>query len=115
MNRIVKQIRELAGLTQEQFARELGTTAVSINRWETGKTSLNNLAQKQLYTFCKEHSLNVGEMIVKDYSYANTDDDFVLYHASRTGIDGEISPRSRSECDFGKGFYMGTKADISMR
>ena len=32
----------------------------------------------------------------------------VFYHASRSGIIGSIQPVSRSRCDFGKGFYMGT-------
>lgn len=31
-----------------------------------------------------------------------------LYHGSRKGIIGNIKPESREECDFGKGFYMGT-------
>jgi hypothetical protein len=32
-----------------------------------------------------------------------------LYHGSRTGIHGDISPISRERCDFGRGFYMGTE------
>lgn len=31
-----------------------------------------------------------------------------LYHGSKSGIQGPIAPISRSSCDFGKGFYMGT-------
>lgn len=31
-----------------------------------------------------------------------------LYHGSKSGIRGAISPNSRESCDFGKGFYMGT-------
>jgi len=31
-----------------------------------------------------------------------------LYHGSKSGICGEIAPNSRSVCDFGRGFYMGT-------
>lgn len=31
-----------------------------------------------------------------------------LYHGSKSGIRGAISPISRARCDFGKGFYMGT-------
>ena len=31
-----------------------------------------------------------------------------LYHASRSGIVGKLTPSSRSKCDFGRGFYMGT-------
>ena len=33
--------------------------------------------------------------------------DMILYHGSRNGIKGKISPISRERCDFGKGFYMG--------
>ena len=34
-----------------------------------------------------------------------------LYHGSRTGIIGPIQPKSRPNCDFGSGFYMGTKIE----
>ena len=37
MKTLVKMMRELAGMSQEQFAKELATTPVSINRWENGK------------------------------------------------------------------------------
>ena len=33
----------------------------------------------------------------------------LLYHGSKSEIDGRIEPRSRKQCDFGKGFYMGTE------
>lgn len=36
-------------------------------------------------------------------------ENITLYHGSRNGITGTIQPISRPECDFGKGFYMGTK------
>lgn len=32
-----------------------------------------------------------------------------LYHGSKSGIKGNIIPRSRDRCDFGRGFYMGTE------
>lgn len=32
-----------------------------------------------------------------------------LYHGSKSGIRGAISPISRERCDFGRGFYMGTE------
>ena len=31
-----------------------------------------------------------------------------LLHGSRGGLKGEIRPCSRENCDFGRGFYMGT-------
>ncbi len=37
-----------------------------------------------------------------------------LFHGSKNGISGKISPVSRMLCDFGKGFYMGTEKDQPM-
>lgn len=34
-----------------------------------------------------------------------------LYHGSKNGLQGKISPVSRNLCDFGKGFYMGTEEE----
>ncbi len=36
------------------------------------------------------------------------EDRIILYHGSKSGIEGKISPISRAKCDFGAGFYMGT-------
>ena len=33
--------------------------------------------------------------------------DKILFHGSRGGIDGDICPESRNNCDFGSGFYLG--------
>lgn len=35
----------------------------------------------------------------------------ILYHGSKSGIKGNIEPKSRENCDFGKGFYMGTEPE----
>ena len=37
-----------------------------------------------------------------------------LFHGSKSGIQGRISPVSRSLCDFGQGFYMGTDVEQPM-
>lgn len=37
--------------------------------------------------------------------------DMTLYHGSRGGIIGNIQPDSRIRCDFGQGFYMGTRQE----
>ena len=33
-----------------------------------------------------------------------------LYHGSKLGLKGAIKPESRTACDFGSGFYMGTES-----
>ena len=108
MKDLIKAIRFAANMNQEQFASALGTTPLSINRWENGKTLPNRMAQTQLYNFCKEHAIDVAQLIIDTKAYGDTDNKLVLYHGSKKGLEGDIAPISRSECDFGKGFYMGT-------
>ena len=108
MKDLIKAIRFAANMNQEQFASALGTTPLSINRWENSKTLPNRMAQTQLYSFCKEHAIDVAQLIIDTKAYGDTDNTLVLYHGSKKGIVGDIAPISRSECDFGKGFYMGT-------
>ena len=95
-------------MSQEQFAECLGTTVLSINRWENGKTEPNKMAQKQLYQFCKDNNIDLAKMIIDSKKCENTDNKTILYHGSKKGLMGEIAPISRERCDFGKGFYMGT-------
>ena len=108
MKDLIKAIRFAANMNQEQFASALGTTPLSINRWENGKTLPNRMAQTQLYNFCKEHAIDVAQLIIDTKAYGDTDNKLVLYHGSKKGIVGDIAPISRDECDFGSGFYMGT-------
>ena len=108
MKELIKTIRSAANMNQEQFASALGTTPLSINRWENGKTLPNRMAQTQLYNFCKEHAIDVAQLIIDTKAYGDTDNKLVLYHGSKKGIVGDIAPISRDECDFGSGFYMGT-------
>lgn len=110
MKELIKTIRMEANMSQEQFAASLGTTAVSINRWENGKSVPNQMAQKNLYQFCKEHNIDVANIVVERFSLEHTESEGkeVLYHGSKKGIAGDIAPISRAECDFGQGFYMGT-------
>ncbi len=108
MKDLIKAIRSAANMNQEQFASALGTTTLSINRWENGKTLPNRMAQTQLYNFCRDRQINVSQLIVDTKAYVNNDNKLVLYHGSKKGIEGDIAPISRGECDFGKGFYMGT-------
>lgn len=108
MKILIKRIRELVGMSQEQFAKELSTTVISINRWENGKTVPNLMAQNQLFEFCKRHNIDISDIIIEKYKYYD-DNKFILYHGSKNGINGDIAPISRGDCDFGTGFYMGTE------
>ena len=59
MKTLIKKMRELAGMTQEQFAKELSTTPVSINRWENGKSIPRKLTMYRFEKFCKENNITI--------------------------------------------------------
>ncbi len=46
--RLVRELRERTGLTQEKFAAKLGVTYPTINRWENGRAKPSPLALKQI-------------------------------------------------------------------
>ena len=108
MDKLIKALRQSAGMNQEQFAKALGTTALSINRWENGKTQPNKMAQTQLFEFCKKNNIDLFDYIAKQVKRDADDNRLIVYHGSKKGITGKIEPISRESCDFGKGFYLGT-------
>ena len=56
----IKQIRKKTFLSQESFAKEIGVSFSTVNRWENGKSSPNYSALKKINQFCHEHSLNIS-------------------------------------------------------
>lgn len=110
MKQLIRTIRNKADMSQEQFAKSLGTTVLSINRWENGKTIPNKMAQAQLYEFCKIRKINIFDYLISQFKVDSYDDKLIVYHGSKKGLLGDIAPKSREFCDFGKGFYLGTDA-----
>jgi len=49
----IKHLRALAGLSQEEFARELGISFATVNRWENSRSVPSRLAQRTLDQFKK--------------------------------------------------------------
>lgn len=95
-------------MNQKQFASALGTTPLSINCWENGKTLPNRMAQTQLYNFCREHAIDAARLIIDTKACVDINNKLILYHGSKKGVFGDIAPISHEECDFGSGFYTGT-------
>lgn len=113
MQTLIKQIRTYLNISQTEFAEQLNVTFATVNRWENGRAVPNKLAQSKMYDLCKEKSVPVYDMTLKKISEAAEAvqpeaNRILLYHGSKAGIEGKIEPKSRKQCDFGKGFYMGT-------
>ena len=114
MQKLIKHIRDYLGLSQADFAEKLGVNFATVNRWENGRAVPTKLAQAKLYDFCKEQGVPVYQFVLdkiaNEAASVNLEDGRVLlYHGSKSGIVGDVAPKSREMCDFGKGFYMGTE------
>ena len=113
MQTLIKNIREELNMSQTELAEKLNVTFATVNRWENGRTVPNKLAQTKLYEICKENDVPVYDITLNRITAATetvpiSEGRVLLYHGSKSGIKGKIEPKSRSQCDFGKGFYTGT-------
>lgn len=113
MQTLIKQIRIYLNMSQTEFAEQLHVTFATVNRWENGRAVPNKLAQSKMYDLCRAKAVPVYDMILKKISEAAAaikpeTNRVLLYHGSKSGIEGKLEPKSRKQCDFGKGFYMGT-------
>lgn len=113
MKTILKNIRVFLKMSQAEFADKLSVSFATINRWENGHAIPNKLAQTKIFELCKDNNVPVYDMTISKIK-SFTDEIIIgnnrvlLYHGSKSGIEGAIAPISREHCDFGKGFYMGT-------
>ena len=53
----IKQIRKQSFLSQETFAKELGVSFATVNRWESGKTNPTYKTMKLLDDYCKKNAI----------------------------------------------------------
>jgi len=114
MQDLIKKIRSHMNMNQTEFAEKLNVTFATVNRWENGRALPNKLAQDKIYDLCKEYNVPVYDMVIEKIETASRSIELakgrvLLYHGSKSGIEGKIAPKSRKQCDFGEGFYMGTE------
>lgn len=64
--RLVRELRDQTGLTQEKFAAKLGVTYPTINRWENGRAKPSPLALKQIEDMLRSMG-EKGEALRREY------------------------------------------------
>ena len=67
-NKEIRRIRHKAFLTQEDFAKELGVSFATVNRWETGKSMPNLKAMISIVEYCKKNNIvfDISEEVLED-------------------------------------------------
>ena len=53
----IRTIRQLAFLTQEDFAKELSVALCTVNRWELDRSKPNMKAMRAIKAFCDSNNL----------------------------------------------------------
>lgn len=54
----VELLRKKLFLSQEDFAKEIGVSFATVNRWESGKVFPNYKTLKKLADYCSEHNID---------------------------------------------------------
>ena len=100
METLLKQIRNYLNMSQTEFAEHLNVTFATVNRWENGRAIPNKLAQTKIYEICKDNNVPVYDFTIERIK--NSADTtmlssgrVLLYHGSKSGIEGAIEPKSR--------------------
>lgn len=67
IGKTIKNIRKTGFLSQEAFAKELGVSFTTVNRWETGKSTPTYKTLKLIDEYCKHNniSIDLGKVILE--------------------------------------------------
>ena len=57
---LTKELRDKLILTQQEFAKLLGVSFASVNRWENGKFEPSIKVKRKIVKLCKENNINVN-------------------------------------------------------
>ena len=60
---LIRDLRDRARLTQEGFARELGVSFATVNRWENGKVTPDRSALADLRAFAERHGSDAADLL----------------------------------------------------
>lgn len=61
----IKNLRQNCLFSQEDFAKELGVSFATVNRWETGKNQPTYKALRTIDEYCKKHNIDFKVNIVE--------------------------------------------------
>ena len=65
--RLIRELRERTGLTQEKFAAKLGVTFPTINRWENGRAKPSPLAMQRIEELLRGMGDNGADLLKRDF------------------------------------------------
>lgn len=104
----IKAIREMLGLTQAELAEKLSVQQITISRNETGQTEPSERLLELVYSFALSNNIKLGKLKEMLWLEKLKPGHKLLLHGAKSVIEGELSvQKSRTNNDFGQGFYTG--------
>lgn len=96
-------------ISQKELADELGFDLPTVCNWLNGKFEPDDRSKEDIYSFAYSKKLFINKSHEEPFRHLSKKDNFIcLYHGSKTIIKTEPSlDYSKSNNDFGKGFYLG--------
>ena len=65
--RLIRELRQRTGLTQEKFAAKLGVTFPTINRWENGRAKPSPLAIQRIEELLRGMGDNGSDLLKRGF------------------------------------------------
>ena len=104
----LKSIREILGVSQSEFADQIGVEQVTISRNELGKTNPSAKILENVYTFAFAKNIKINKLKEMFWRDDLKKHEKLLFHGAKSKIDGKIDiHRGRHNNDFGQRFYAG--------
>lgn len=111
----MKAIREILGMTQEEFAEKIGVEQATISRNELGKNLPSSQLMERVYQFAFDKKIQINQLKKMLWAENLASDHKLLFHGAKSEIAGEIDVTiGRTNNDFGCGFYTGESYDQSI-
>ena len=111
----LESIIELLEISQDDFAKAIGVSRVTVNNWCSKKTAISEKNINRIYEYAFDKGIRLNR--IKEQFYLEDyikKDEVLLFHGSKSGIDGkpDLNHNKRIN-DFGNGFYCGESLEQS--
>lgn len=106
---IIKEIRSRLNLSQTEFAGKLGVSFATVNFGKKDAANLRKLRWTQSSVCARTAALITHSLRATVFL---SDETVTLYHGSKSGIVGEITPSSRDRCDLPPGCRDDRRCDM---
>lgn len=86
----LKSIREILGISQSEFANQIGVEQITISRNELGRTNPSAKILENVYTFAFAKNIKINKLKEMFWRDDLKKHEKLLFHGAKSKIDGKI-------------------------